>query len=81
MLTFPNAITRRVPVTRLAHSENVAGCVSSTSRDLVDFPLTPQRRIAAARVVGASLHGAFAPTTSPLVYIFAERHIITSFLF
>ena len=56
----------------LAHRKGVAEIVCTTGAEAVHFPCAPQHRGAAAGMVAARFHGAFAPAAGTLVEIVTE---------
>jgi len=61
---------------RLAHRHDIAEGVRATSGKPMDLPFAPQHCVTPANMVGATAHSAFAPTTSPVMYIITECHFV-----
>lgn len=56
----------------LAHCEYIAQCVGATCCDTMDFPLSPEHRIAPSGVMTAQLHLALAFATCSLEHLFSN---------
>jgi hypothetical protein len=77
---FPDAISRRITMTGLAHSKQVAEDGRTASGQVMDMPISTEQGVAASRMVSAGLHGAFALATGALVNIISECHRTLSLL-
>jgi len=64
-------------MTRLAHRQNGAEGVVATGIQPMDFPRPAQHSITPARVVGATLHRAFALATGPVVNIISKSQVLS----